>query len=43
MRLEKRLIRAGDGVTFPSAGSLVTVDYVLWLYSAGQPEGKGQE
>lgn len=43
MRLEKRLVQAGDGTTFPNAGDVVIVDYVLWLHAEGEPDGKGRE
>lgn len=43
MRLQKIVLRNGDGMTFPLPGDLIEVEYVLWLYQDGKIDGKGQE
>lgn len=43
MRLEKRLSRAGDGRTFPTAGDDVELEYTGWIYDASKADKKGKQ
>lgn len=43
MRLEKRVVKAGDSKTFPAIGDVVEVEYTCWLYNANKQGGRGKE
>lgn len=43
MNLQKTVLRSGNETNFPSAGDVVGVHYIGWLYQPGAPNDQGQE
>lgn len=43
VKYDKKVIKQGDGRTFPKEGDIVTISYTGWIYDANAPDRKGEQ